>query len=75
MRQVGVANQCADAQAAVGKPLNGVQADPVDVDQLRRPLDVELHKVEERGASSDKAHVLIGRGIHCLLRHRWRVYT
>ena len=68
MREVGVADQSADAKAAVGKFPNGVEADAVDVDELGGAFDVEFHQVEKGGASGYKADVFTVCGGHGLSR-------
>ena len=50
-RKIGVAHQRADAQAAVGRGFDLVERKSVDVDQVRRGLDLELHQIEEIGAA------------------------
>ena len=53
--EVGVAHQRADPQAAIGASLDLVEREAVDVDQVRRRLDLELHQVEQIGAAGDEA--------------------
>jgi len=62
--EVGVANQRADLQAAVGELLHLVERKPVDVDDQLGALDVELHEVEQGGAAGDEANrrALLRRG-------------
>ena len=52
--EIGVADQRADAQAAVRRRLDLVEAEAVDVDQVRRRLDLELHQIEQVGAAGDE---------------------
>src|SRR5207244_3338348 len=44
----------ADAQPAIGRGRDLVECEAVDVDQVRRRLDVELHQVEQVGAAGDE---------------------
>jgi hypothetical protein len=53
--QVGVAHQRTDAQAAVGGAFDLVEAEAVDVDQVRGRLDLQLHQVEQVGAAGNEA--------------------
>jgi hypothetical protein len=53
--QIGIAHQGADAQSAIRCRLDLVQAQAVDVDQVRRRLDLEFHEVEQVGAAGDEA--------------------
>ena len=57
---VGVADQGADAQAAIGRLLDLAQRQAADVDQVRRLLDVELHQVEQVGAAGDERRAGLG---------------
>ena len=52
--QVGVAHQRADAQAAVCRHLDLVQRQAIDVDEMRRRLDLEFHEIEKVGAAGDE---------------------
>src|ERR1700704_3158305 len=62
-REIAVANQRADPQAAVGGFFDLVERQSVDIDQLRWRLDLQLHKVEQIGAASnDLGARLDGRG-------------
>ncbi|OFA00968.1 hypothetical protein DUPY_22520 [Duganella phyllosphaerae] len=79
-RQVGIAHQGADAQAALGRGFDAVQAQAVDVHQVGRRFDLELHQVEQVGAACNEARAgsagrdgcrfgncggaLIGKGSH-----------
>ncbi|MNF74489.1 hypothetical protein D3C84_565230 [compost metagenome] len=56
--EVGVAHQGADSQAAFGCGFDSVQGQVVDVDQLRRRLDVQLHQVQQVGAAGDEARAI-----------------
>ena len=57
-RKIGVAHQRADPQPAVGSRLDLVQREVVDVDQVRRRLDLQLHQIEQVGAASDELGTL-----------------
>ncbi len=57
-RQVGVAYQCADPQAAVIRRLDAIEAQTVHVDQVCRRLDLQLHQVKQVGAAGDEASAL-----------------
>ena len=60
---VGIARQCAQAQAAVRRGLDGVQArQAVDVHQPRRAQHVFLHQVEQVGAAGNEAAAAVGAG-------------
>ena len=52
--EIGVAHQRADAQAALRRRLDLVEAKAVHIDQVRRRLDLELHQVEQVGAAGDE---------------------
>jgi hypothetical protein len=53
----------ADAQPALPGRLDPVHAGAVDVDQMGRRLDLQLHQVEQIGAAGDEARALmLGRG-------------
>ena len=72
-RKIGVAHQRADAQPAVRRGLDLVEAKAVDVDQMRRRLDLELHQVEQVGAARDELRAR--RALRQQLRRRqasWR---
>jgi hypothetical protein len=49
-----VADHCADAQTAVGRRLDLRQRQAPDIDQMRRPLDLQLHQVEQIGAAREE---------------------
>jgi hypothetical protein len=53
-REVGVAHQCTDAQPAVGRGFDAVEIEFVEIDQVRRGLDLQLHQVEQVGAARDE---------------------
>ncbi len=61
-RKCRVANHCPDPQAALGRPLDPVEAEMVDVDQIRGRFDLQLHEVEQIGAPCDEARVRRARG-------------
>ena len=52
--EVGIRHQRADAQAAVRGLLDGLERQPRNVDQPRRPLDVLLHQIDQVGAAGDE---------------------
>jgi hypothetical protein len=69
--EIGVADECPDAEAAVGGRRDLVETQAVDVDQMLRRLDLQLHQVEQIGAARDElgarhagrgARGLLGRG-------------
>ena len=53
-REVAVAHQRADAQAAVGGVLDPVERQTVDVDEVCGRLDLDLHQVEQVGAAGEE---------------------
>jgi hypothetical protein len=55
VREVGVAHQRTDAEATAGKRFDLVERQAVDVDDLLRTLDVQLHEVEKIGSPGDEA--------------------
>ena len=78
-RKVAVSNQRADAQAALRRLFDLVERQPVDVDQHRWRLDLQLHQVEQIGAAGNDFRArfhgsggsagggigtLIGKGFH-----------
>ena len=63
MREIGIANQRADADAAVGQMLDAVEpGQPRDIDQTVRTGDAALHQVEQVGAASEIGGARLGRG-------------
>ena len=56
MGHVGVACQCSDDQPAVGRSLDLVERKNVDVYDLSGAFDVELHQVNQRGATGNEAN-------------------
>ena len=50
-REVGVAHQGTDAEAAVGRLDDVAQGQARDVDEMGRPLDIDLHEIEQVGAA------------------------
>ncbi len=60
-REIAVANQRADTQAASGSLFDLVERQPVDVDEFRWRLDLELHQVEQIGAAGDDPGAGLGR--------------
>ena len=81
--EIGVAHQRADAQAAVGRRFDLVERQSVDVDQMRRRFDLELHQIEKIGAAGNefgagdargrggslggRVRALVGEGFHACL--------
>jgi hypothetical protein len=55
--QVAVAHQRADAQAAIARCLDAVQAQRIDVDEMGGRLDLQLHQVQQIGAPGDEARI------------------
>ena len=55
MSQIGVADQRADLQAAVGKLFHLVEREAIDVDELGGALDIQLHQVEQGGSAGDES--------------------
>ena len=61
--EVGVRHQRADAQAAVRGFLDGLERQPRNVDQPRRPFDILLHQVDQVGAAGNEFRRRIGRDL------------
>src|SRR5580693_8004639 len=59
--QVGVAYQRSDAQPSVRGGFNLVEAEAVYVDEMLWRFDLELHQVEQVGASRDEFGVRVAR--------------
>ena len=59
--EVGIADEGADAEAAIGGVFDFVEGEAVDVDEVRRGLDLQLHEVEQIGAAGDES----GAGVAC----------
>jgi len=55
--QVRVPDRRADLQAAIGHCLDRGEGQPVDVDEPRGGLDVQLHQVEQGGPAGEEPHV------------------
>src|SRR5471032_3332086 len=51
--QVGVSYQCSDSQTTLRRGFNPVKSKAIDVDQVRRRLDVQLHQVQQIGAAGN----------------------
>jgi hypothetical protein len=63
VREIGVANQRADADAAIGQRFDAVEAGQArDVDQTFRTADAALHQVEQVGAGGEIGRIRGGRG-------------
>ena len=65
---IGVADEGSDDQATRRARLDVIERETVDVDDLARAFDVELHQVDEGGAAGDEANLralLGGRGLCC----------
>jgi hypothetical protein len=67
VRHVAVADHRADAHAAVGERLDAGQRQRIDVDEDGRPLDVELHQVDERRAAGKITAPRTGRRVSRVL--------
>ncbi len=52
--EIGVAHERADAQTAIGRVVDRVEPEAVDVDEVRRCLDLEFHEIEKIGAARDE---------------------
>ncbi len=59
--RVGVRRLGADPQSAVRQLLDRPERQAADVDQVGRPLDLELHQVEQIGAAADELGAGPGR--------------
>ncbi len=70
--EIGVAHQRADAQPTLGRRFDLVEREAVDVDQMRRRLDLELHQVEQVGAARNELGALDARGGGCSVGGRVR---
>src|ERR1700761_378579 len=55
----GVSCQCANDQTATRRGLNPPEWKSIDVHQLIRSFDIELHEVYESRAASGEAHIRI----------------
>ena len=63
MREIGIANQRADAHSAIRQALNAVEARKMrDVDETVRMGDAALHQVEQIGAGGQIGGTRCGRG-------------
>ena len=63
VREVGIADQRADADAAIGKMFDAVEpGQPRDVDETVRAADAALHQVEQIGAGREIGGTRDGRG-------------
>jgi hypothetical protein len=62
--EVGIGRLGADPEPTVRLRLNRLQGQPADIDQMGRPLDLELHQVEQIGAAADVGSAGFGRGDH-----------
>ena len=70
--EIGVAHQRADAQPSLGGRFDLVERQPVDVDQMRWCLDLELHQVEQVGAAGNELGTLDASGCRRSLGGRVR---
>ena len=74
-RQRRIADKCADTQAALPCLLDPVQPKILNIDEVRRRLDLQLHQVEQIGAARDELGALVrgdgrsgrGRGLRALI--------
>ena len=63
VRQIGIAHQRADPDAAVGQPLDPVEPrQAVDVDETARAGDAALHQIEQVGAAGEIGGARLGGG-------------
>ena len=70
--EIGVAHERADTQPSLGRRFDLVERQPVDVDQVRRGLDLELHQVEQVGAACNELGARDASGCRCSLGGRVR---
>lgn len=69
--EIAIADLSADMQSALLGRLDAVKSQTADVDEMLRPLDAQLHQVQEIGASCDETcrrparHSRNGR-FHCV---------
>ena len=57
MRDVRIADQRTDREAAVRRRFDFVERQALDIDEILRLLDVELHQVDQRCPAGDEANV------------------
>ena len=63
MREIGIANQRTDAEAAVGQAFDAIEPGQArDVDQTARARDAALHQVEQIGAGREIGGARSGGG-------------
>lgn len=63
MREIGIANQRADAQPPIGEMLDAVEPRKLrDIDQTVRAGDAALHQIEQVGATGEIGRARMGCG-------------
>ena len=55
--EVRVPDRRTDLQPAAGRRFDLVEAEAIDVDQLRGRFDVQLHQIDQRRAAGDESDV------------------
>jgi hypothetical protein len=63
-RQISIANERTDTQPSIWSVFDAVQSETIEIDEVRRFLDLQLHQVEKIGASGDEARVGPQGGFH-----------
>jgi len=63
VREVRVPDRRSDLQPALANRLDLVEPQAIDVDEPRRLFDVQLHQIDQRGATGEEPDVraLLGR--------------
>ncbi len=56
MGHIGVACECSDDEAAIGRSLDLIERKDVDVYDLPGTFDVELHQVNQRRATCNETN-------------------
>ena len=74
-REIGVAHQRADAQAAVRCRLDLVEGEAVHINQMGRRFNLELHEIEQVGATRNEFGTLGLRGRRHGVRRRARPFV
>ncbi len=68
VRQVGVADTCADRGSAICACDDIGELQVSDIDQRGRVLDVVLHQVDQIGSAAEKLRALLSAGVDGLVR-------
>ena len=55
----GIAHQCANSQAAIGRAFDLVEAKTINVNQMCRGLDPEFHQIEQICATRDEFGAIV----------------